>query len=122
APMAGGPDTPALAAAVTNAGGLGSLGGGYLLGAQIDEQVAALRALTSGPFALNLFIREPERPDAEGRARVAPILDGFRRELGLPPPGAPKATPRFEEQLEAVLRAAPALFSFTFGMPAREVL
>jgi nitronate monooxygenase len=120
--MAGGPDTPALAAAVTNAGGLGSLGCAYLTAAQIDAQVAAARALTSGPYAINLFMRGPEPDDAAARARVAPLLDEFRRELGLPPPGAPKATPPLGEQLEAVLRAAPAVFSFTFGMPTREML
>ena len=44
APMAGGPDTPALAAAVANAGGLGSLGCGYLTAAQIATLAAATRS------------------------------------------------------------------------------
>jgi NAD(P)H-dependent flavin oxidoreductase YrpB (nitropropane dioxygenase family) len=67
APMAGGPDTPALAAAVSNAGGLGSLGVGYLSPEKIAETFAAMRSLTSKPFALNLFMR----PGPFGRRRRA---------------------------------------------------
>jgi nitronate monooxygenase len=120
APMAGGPDTPELAAAVSNAGALGSLGCGYATAAQIEALVAAVRRLTSQPFALNLFVRGGE-PPAAGAARVSLVLRPFRRALGLPdePPPAP-AAPRFEEQLEAVLRARPRVLSFTFGMLAPE--
>ena len=55
--MAGGPDTPALAAAVSSAGGLGSLGCAYASPPQIDELARHVRALTDRPFALNLFVR-----------------------------------------------------------------
>jgi nitronate monooxygenase len=117
APMAGGPDTPALAAAVGDAGGLGSLGCGYLSPAQIDETVAALRARSTRPFGLNLFVRDAVVHDDAAAGRVAPILDGLRRELGLPPPPAPKPDPSYPEQLDAVVRARPRVFSFTFGEP-----
>ncbi|WP_371879498.1 NAD(P)H-dependent flavin oxidoreductase [Nannocystis punicea] len=119
--MAGGPDTPELAAAVSNAGGLGSLGCAYMTEAQIEAAAVKLRTLTSQPFALNLFVRADAPSDPSAAARVSPILGEFRRELGLPaepPPGPP--TPQFEDQLEAVLRARPAVFSFTFGAPTRE--
>src|SRR5215470_3350707 len=55
APMAGGVSTPALVAAVSNAGGLGSMGAGYLTPRQIADSVAEIRALTNRPFAVNLF-------------------------------------------------------------------
>lgn len=123
APMAGGPVTPELAAAVSNAGGMGSLGCAYLGADEIEARVARLRALTARPFAINLFIRADEADDDAAAARVAPLLAGFRRELGLPDAAAPaRATASFEAQLEAVLRARPRVFSFTFGVPAREVL
>jgi nitronate monooxygenase len=120
APMAGGPDTPELAAAVSNAGALGSIGCGYASAAQIDALSTAVRRLTSRPFALNLFVRAEQSPAADA-ARVSTVLLPFRRALGLPeePPPAP-APPAFEAQLEAVLRAGPRVFSFTFGMPTRE--
>jgi len=126
APMAGGPDSPALAAAVSNAGGLGSLGCAYLAPAEIEALAAAVHAQTPRPFALNLFVRPdmgdaPDEPGAD--ARVAAVLRDLRAELGLadaivqgpvPPP--------WEDQLEAVLRIAPRMFSFTFGVPSREQL
>src|SRR5581483_10345109 len=123
APMAGGPDTPALAAAVSSGGGLGSLGCAYLAPDAIEAVAAEVRARTPRPFALNLFVRADAPEDAAARARVLPALRGFRGELGLagepllPPPPA-----SFESQLEAVLRARPRVFSFTFGMPAPEQL
>ena len=123
APMAGGPDTPALAAAVGNAGGLGSLGCAYLSASRIEAVAAELRRLTERPFALNLFVRAEEADDAAARERVQPVLREFRRELGLgDEPRAAAAAEPFEAQLEAVLRVRPRVFSFTFGMPTREQL
>jgi nitronate monooxygenase len=118
APMAGGTDTAELASAVSEAGGLGSLGCGYLLPDAIDALVARARRLSSKPFALNLFVREPVADDDAAVARVAPMLAGFRRELGLPVEAkAPAPPPSFPAQLDAVLRARPSVFSFTFGVP-----
>jgi nitronate monooxygenase len=118
APMAGGPDTPELAAAVSEAGGLGSLGCAYLSGESIDAAVAAVRRQTQKPFALNLFVRDDAPDDVEAAARVTPVLAAFRRELGLPPQvKPPKPPPSFALQLAAVVRARPRVFSFTFGVP-----
>src|SRR5437763_15229914 len=119
APMAGGTDTPALAGAVGEAGALGSLGCAYLSPAQIEAAVAALRAISARPFALNLFVRQSVADDAAAAARVAPRLEGFRRELGLASESAGGATaPSYPAQLEAVVRARPRVFSFTVGVPA----
>src|SRR5580704_19340202 len=54
-PLGGGPSTPELVAAVSNAGGLGSLGAAYLTPEQIIEAIRRIRALTSRPFNINLF-------------------------------------------------------------------
>jgi NAD(P)H-dependent flavin oxidoreductase YrpB (nitropropane dioxygenase family) len=61
APMAGGPTTPELVAAVSNAGGLGSLAVEYVSPAQIEKDIARVRELTQRPFAVNLF-----SPDGRG--------------------------------------------------------
>ena len=53
--MAGGPSTPELAAAVSNSGGLGSLGAAYLSPKKIEEEIKRIRELTDRPFAVNLF-------------------------------------------------------------------
>jgi nitronate monooxygenase len=122
APMAGGPDSPALAAAVANAGGMGSLGCAYLTSEHINALAADMRSRTHGPFAFNLFVRADVADDADAEARVTGVLAPFRAELGLGTPASRSAPPRFEDQLEAVLRAKPAVFSFTFGVPAPEQL
>jgi len=124
APMAGGPDTPALAAAVGNAGALGSIGCAYLAAARIEAVAVELRRLSERPFALNLFVRADEPGDEAARDRVQPVLREFRRELGLGDESraAAAASDGFEAQLEAVLRVRPRVFSFTFGMPTREQL
>ena len=55
APLAGGPSTPALAAAVSNADGLGFVAAGYKSAAAVEEELRELRALTTRPIGLNLF-------------------------------------------------------------------
>ena len=123
APMAGGPDTPALAAAVANAGALGSLGCAYETPARIEALAAEVRARTARPFAINLFVRADEPEDPAAEARVAAVLAPFCGELGITAaPPARTAAPAFDDQLEAVLRCAPPVFSFTLGVPSREQL
>lgn len=58
APMAGGATTPKLIAAVSNNGGLGSLGAGYLSPADIKQAIRAIRELTDKPFSVNVFVGE----------------------------------------------------------------
>ena len=59
APMAGGPSTPELAAAGTNAGGLGFVAAGYLNADALAERIVAARDLTTGPLGVNLFAPQP---------------------------------------------------------------
>src|SRR4051794_37840247 len=124
APMGGGPSTPELVAAVSNAGGLGSLGAAYLTPVQIDEAIRATRALTDRPFAVNLFAGGYE--DANRHVDPRPILDLVARlheQLGIDPPAEPVLAPDpFSAQLEAILDARPAVFSFTFGLPSADDL
>jgi nitronate monooxygenase len=121
-PMGGGASTPELVAAVSGAGGLGSLGCYHLEPAVIVRAAADIRRLTAEPFALNLWIpREREDPgslDASEAARALARLQPYRDELGLPPfLEAPAPTIQdFERQFEAVLEARPAIFSFIFGL------
>jgi nitronate monooxygenase len=134
APMAGA-DTPALAAAVSNAGGLGSLGAAYLTPDEIRDAIAEVRRRTDKPFNVNLFaggftagpsaVATPSDPAAGGAVAgtgpVPPILAILRRHhaaLGLPEPVLPTtAVDPFPAQLDAVLAARVPVFSFTFGIP-----
>ena len=118
APMGGGPSTPELAAAVSNAGGLGSLGGAYLTPQQILDDVRRVRTLTRRPFAVNLFAGGYQIPTAVDAAPMLALLGEVHAALGLPPPVLPALPPDpFPAQLAAVLEARPPIFSFTFGIP-----
>ncbi len=123
APMAGGAGTPELVAAVCNAGGLGSWGGAYSTPQQILDAARQMRALTGKPFALNLFAGGNEPDRSVDPARMLELVSRVHAELGLPPPVLPPNPPSpLEDQLAAVFEARPAVFSFTFGIPAGDAL
>ena len=123
APMAGGPTTPELVAAVSNAGGLGSLGAAYLPPETLREQVREIRRLTEEPFGVNLFVPSPFEADPERIRRANTLLKPYRRELGIE---APEKFSSFEEsfndQLELVIEERVAVFSFTFGFLGPELV
>src|SRR5438874_13484770 len=85
APMGGGPSTPALVAAVSEAGGLGSLAGGYLAPDRLRADIAAVRDATSKPFAVNLFVPTPVEPTDEEVERALAAVEPYRLQLELPP-------------------------------------
>ena len=88
APMAGGPGTPALAAAVSNAGGLGFLAGGYISPDRLANDIAAARAATTGPIGVNLFVPQPSVADMHQLDYYAEALDELAEhydvEIGYP--------------------------------------
>jgi nitronate monooxygenase len=118
APMGGANATPpALVAAVSNAGGLGSLGAAYMPPDQITREVGAIRALTNAPFGINLFIPPNPFPPAPDTTRAREALKQYHAELSLPEPEAPHLpTFTFDDQLAAVIDVRPRVFSFTFGL------
>jgi len=118
APMAGGPSTPELVAAVSNAGALGSLGSAYSTPEQIAADIKKVRTLTDKPFNVNLFAGGYAPESLVDAAPMLALLAEIHEALHLPPPTLP-AWPKnpFAEQLQAVLEARPAVFSFTLGIP-----
>ena len=123
APMAGS-TTPALAAAVTNAGGLGSLGCAFLNAEQFAGQCADVRGATNGAYNVNFFVhQEPVLDDERGEAMRA-RLEPYYREFDLGPvPDAVPSSPSFgPEQLDAVVAASPPVVSFHFGLPGADMM
>src|ERR1700733_4079187 len=88
-PMGGGPSTPELVAAVSNAGGLGSLGAAYLTPDQIGHAIRRIRALTSRPFNVNLFAGGWSMDQAFDAGPMLELLGEIHKKLGLPAPVAP---------------------------------
>lgn len=123
APMAGF-SGPALAAAVSNAGGLGSLGSATLPGQAIRAQVEELRRATNRPFNLNMFAHPAPRIDGAAALRVGERLAAYYQELGLGPVPAPvDPLPLFdEERLELILDLVPPVLSFHFGLPSGDAV
>lgn len=116
APMAGGATTPELVAAVSNAGGLGSLAAGMLSPAAITTAVTAIRRASTQPFVVNLFVQGTPVPDPAMLADAIEHLQPFYRELGVEPPESGHWCENFSDQLECVLALQPPVLSFTFGL------
>ncbi|WP_060787915.1 nitronate monooxygenase [Geobacillus zalihae] len=122
APMAGGVSTPALAAAVSNAGGLGFLAGGYKTAEAMRKEIHELRTLTDRPFGVNVFVPGDKTVDEEAveRYRVALAAEAERF-------GASVGEPKWEDddwaaKLDVLLQERVPVVSFTFGCPDKEVI
>jgi nitronate monooxygenase len=123
APMAGGPGTPALAAAVSNAGGFGFLASGYVTAQRLAEDIVATRAATTGPLGVNLFVPQPSVADVLALDHYAEALDELAEHygvhIGYPQFGDDDG---FQQKLEVVADLRPEMVSFTFGAPSPDVL
>ncbi|OCT11327.1 nitronate monooxygenase [Paenibacillus pectinilyticus] len=123
APMAGGPTTPDLVAAVSNAGGLGNVGAGYLTPDQLRSTIHEIKQRTDQPFGVNLFVGEQPVESEEAIAQMASYLDTYRYKLGLTPnPSILKYSESFEEQMQVILEEKIAVCSFTFGIPPQDMI
>jgi nitronate monooxygenase len=120
APMAGGPSTPELAAAGTNAGGLGFVAAGYLTADAFAERLAGARGLTSGPIGANLFVPQPSAGTRENIELYAKALGPEAERYG-----AKLGEPRWDDdhwaaKIDVLLDVRPDVASFTFGVPSAE--
>jgi nitronate monooxygenase len=124
APMAGGPSTPELAAAVNRGGGLGFIAAGYLTPERLGEQLQRTAALTDRPFGVNLFSGVGTPADAAAVAAYGQRLTNLARRAG-----AQLGEPRFDDDWFAEKTAwlldqtVPGLHvvSFTFGLPPADM-
>jgi nitronate monooxygenase len=122
APLAGGPSTPELAAAVTEAGGLGFLGAGYLTADALRERIRTTQDLTNGAIAVNLFVIDGGPSDpvvyADYLAALAPEAERLGVDVG---------EPRFDDdefdaKVEVLLADPVPVVSFTFGIPSADAI
>ncbi len=123
APMAGGVTTPALVAAVTDAGGLGFLAAGYQRPTQLADDIAEVRRRIRGPFGVNVFVPGPDPVDlaavADYRSALAPTAARFGVDLPQP---AGADSDFYPEKIDVVVAARVPVVSFTFGCPAPQVV
>ena len=134
APMAGGVCGPRLAAAVSEAGGLGFLAAGYKTADGMYHEIKQLRQLTTRPFGVNLFVPPPAHtgvlaPSAPGHPAAAAVgvyrdqlaheASWYETQLGDPDGDRDDG---YDAKLAVLLDDPVAVVSFTFGCPTREVL
>jgi nitronate monooxygenase len=122
APMGGGPSTPALAAAVSEAGGLGFLAAGYRAPDAVRADIAELRALTARPFGLNTFVPSPPADDPRAVERYASALSGEAERLGVELGEPRHDDDRWEDKLELAREERVPVVSFTSGCPDEPVM
>lgn len=123
APMAGGPSTVRLAAAVAEAGGFPFLAGAYLSPERLRSDIEELRSLTRKPFGVNIFAPSPDDPSMTAAAEAyAELLAPWAAAAGVV-----LGPPRFDDdsfaaKVDLLVAAAPSLVSFAFGWPPAEAV
>jgi nitronate monooxygenase len=126
-PFGGGLSSVNLTSTVSNAGGLGSFGGQPFSASEIIETCREIRKITDKPFNINLWVNDRDARlatyDDEDYKKLSHLFKPYFDELGLPIPERPKDLgPKFEEQIEAIFAAKPAVFSFVYGIPSADIL
>jgi len=122
APMGGGPSTPELAVAVSEAGGLGFLAAGYKRAEQVSLEIEAVRRGTERHFGVNVFVPSPKPADRAAVSRYMRELAGEAARLGVELGPARFEDDGWEAKLELVCEERPPLVSFTFGCPSAETV
>lgn len=120
--MGGGLTTPELVAAVSNAGGLGILGGFMMPPDRLRAAIQEIKERTPQPFGVNFIVAPPETGN-EDVATAQGVLDGIRADAGLPPGDPSPALPpsMLNEALEIVYAEGVPVLSLGLGDPARFV-
>jgi nitronate monooxygenase len=128
APMAGGVTTTKLVAEVSNCGGLGTMGAGYMTPEQTREQIREIKQLTSHFFGINLFVPNEFTVSQDEIILADQILQPIRKQLDIPPsngveiPKYKNVLETFNQQIKIVIEEKVPVCSFTFGIPSREVI
>jgi nitronate monooxygenase len=128
APMAGGITTSTLVAEVSNAGGLGMIGAGYMTPSQIRDQIREIKRQTSNPFGINLFIPNKFTCTEKEVKSAAALLQPIREQLnlhqddGVDIPTSNHLFETFNEQIKVIIEENVPVCSFTFGVPSLELI
>ncbi|MDR6123930.1 nitronate monooxygenase [Bacillus sp. SLBN-46] len=128
APMAGEVTTSELVSEVSNSGGLGMIGAGYMNPIQIRNQIRELKTLTSNPFGINLFVPNEFDVIYDDIKSANQLLNPIREQLNLPQkdsfeiPEFNNVYETFIEQIKVVIEENVPVCSFTFGIPSEKVI
>lgn len=126
-PFGGGLSSVELTSIVANAGCLGSFGGQPFPASEIIDTCKEIRKHTNKPFNINLWVNDRDSRLAtfgdDDYKKLTKLFKPYFNELGLPIPERPtNLGAKFEEQIEAIFEAKPAVFSFVYGIPNASIL
>ncbi|SPM36812.1 NAD(P)H-dependent flavin oxidoreductase YrpB, nitropropane dioxygenase family [Mycobacterium rhizamassiliense] len=122
APMSGGPSTPAMVSAATQAGGFGLLAAGYKTVEAIEAEIKAVRS-EGIPFGVNVFTPNPLPVDPDSYRAYAAIMQREADQFGVTLPPEPiEDTDRFDDKIALLLADPVPMVSFTFGIPPRSAI
>jgi nitronate monooxygenase len=127
-PFGGGLSSVELASTVSNYGGLGSFGGQPFTPQEILEVCHQIRQKTNKPFNINLWVNDRDKHlesfDLHAYKKLLKLFKPYfdELEIDLPTVMPEDLGPKFEDQVEAVLEAKPAVFSFVYGIPSETIL
>lgn len=126
-PFGGGLSSVSLTSTVSNAGALGSFGGQPFSAQEIIDTCNSIKKHTNKPFNINLWVNDRDSRLAsfgdDDYKKLAELFKPYFNELGLALPKMPTDLgAKFEEQVEAIFEAKPAVFSFVYGILSQNVL
>jgi nitronate monooxygenase len=122
APMAGGPSTVELVAAVSGAGGLGFLAAGYRSPEDLRQQIRGVRERTDAPFGVNVFVIADTPADPAALDRYAELLRAGASRRGLAVGTARADDDHFAEKIALLVEERVPVVSFVFGLPPRSAV
>lgn len=128
APMAGGITTSNLVAEVSNCGGLGTIGAGYMTASQMREQIIELKKLTSNSYGINLFVPNDFMLNENEILKANKRLQPFNEELNIKQNDSIRVQnfnslqETFQEQIKVIIEEKVPICSFTFGIPSNEIV
>ena len=122
APMGGGPSRPELAAAVSNAGGMGFLAAGYKTADEMLGEIATTARLTDQPFGVNAFVPYAPPIDAPSLEDYLALLEVEAGLLGVPLGPSGWSDDDWDAKLAGLVEHPVAVVSFAFGCPSLDVI
>ena len=122
--MAGGITSPELVASVSNAGGLGSIGAGYMTPKDLQDTIQKVKSLTKEPFSVNLFTPEVVTVDQAKVDQANEWLSHFRHDLNITETPEVKTVTddNFKQQIDLIIEENIKICSFTFGIPDQDII
>ncbi|MFG6117582.1 NAD(P)H-dependent flavin oxidoreductase [Halobacillus sp. MO56] len=121
--MAGGVTTPELVAAISNAGGLGTIGAGYMTAEDLQTAIQETKKRTDKPFGVNVFVPEEVHVAKADISFANELLRSFHEELQIEPTEEVSySSSTFQKQLDVIVEENVPVCSFTFGVPTEKVI